>query len=233
MVGLERPGRRGRGPTRCCLLLLLVAVMGACSASAGSQGNEAARQREAAAVRQVFAGFRTAFLAADGRGVASAMSAATIQYFEELRGLAVGGGPQDFAQRPLLDRFAATLLRVRIPAEQLRRASSQELAGSAITSGLVERELLADAEIGEVDVTGDVANGVLTYSGEPSRVSFTFLREGGQWKIDLTPLRELADFALVQMARSRGLEEDQLVFQLARERTGRPVDASVYQRRPE
>lgn len=232
MVGLGAPGRLSRRTVLRLATLVLVALLASCSPSRGGKVDEAARQREANSIRQVFAGFRTSFLAADGRGTASALSAATIQYFEELRGLAVSGGPQDFAQRPLLDRLAATLLRVRIPAGQLTRSSSQELAGVAITSGLIERDLLAHAEIGEVEVGPDTATGVLVDSGEPTRVTFSFLREGGQWKIDLTPLRELADFALVQMARSRGIEEDQLVFQLARERTGRPVDASVYQRRP-
>lgn len=182
---------------------------------------------EAQAARTAVERYFDAIVARDGQGATALVADRFLCFYDEIRRVAMTGGPDDIKSRRLVDRMMIVNLRVLLGPDRLMKTTPADLIELVVEEPLVAAEFPADVHVGRVRVLGDRAMADVAIGDEVSlRVSVR--KESGAWKIDATSLMPVLDHALQRVAREDGISEDELIFRTASALSGRDVDDSVY-----
>jgi len=144
-----------------------------------------ADESDTAAIENVFESYRSALVSRDGAAARDFVSASTIDYYGFLREIALNGEPSESSQSTLIDRMSVYRIRVEWDAAELSNLSAADVFVYAVDDGWVGSNLGA-LDIGGIRVFGDSATSVVVVNGQPQQWGFTFHRENGEWRIDLT-----------------------------------------------
>lgn len=183
-----------------------------------------------AAIRETFQGYKGALL--DGRGgdAADLVTSETIAFYEETSMVALQAPEAELRERPVVDRLQVLTLRHRMTAAQLRSMGGRDLFAYAVDEGLIGAEQVETLDIGEIEIEGDTASGaIVTGEQEVDLARWRFLRQEGQWRLDLLALFPLTEFALEQAADDAGLEVDELLIQALEISSGERVSPDIWQ----
>ncbi len=221
-------------------LVALVLGLSGCSGGSDTPRGEAAQaggsQSLAAdeqAVRDTFERYRAALRKQDGEAVAALVTAGTRGYYDELARLTATAGPEEIGTRSVTERMNVALLRHQLAPERAAGMDGRALLGFAVQRGLVDKSSAGDVQLGEITVTGDTAVVSVTSPGKrngPELAPRTFVKEAGEWRVDLLPVIEATDKSLAELAKKHNMTEDAVIFKLVSAATGTPVDASVFAR---
>jgi len=80
--------------------------------------------------------------------------------------------------------------------------------------------------LGNVEVNGDEAQAPLKMYGFPTPAKFTFRRENGGWRIDITSLFDLSRQGLQQVAKTA--EGGNFVLKMLEESTGQAIPEGIW-----
>lgn len=182
-----------------------------------------------APVQQGFAAYKTALLAKDGRKAVTMLSANSFAYYDRMRKLALSGSREEIERLPDVDRLLALSLRVRAPRATLESGSPQDIVAYAIDAGMIGAGAVAKAELGEITIQGDQAEGQVVVNQSPVGAAFRFHSEGGTWKFDLEHVTVLARGTISGMAEKSGTPENEVILQILSKMTGKTVGPEVWQ----
>jgi len=155
-----------------------------------------ADESDTAAIENVFESYRSALVSRDGAAARDFVSASTIDYYGFLREIALNGEPSESSQSTLIDRMSVYRIRVEWDAAELSNLSAADVFVYAVDDGWVGSNLGA-LDIGGIRVFGDSATSVVVVNGQPRQWGFTFHRENGEWRIDLTSLLNIFNAVMV------------------------------------
>ena len=118
----------------------------------------------------------------------------------------------------------------------MRRAKKNEIVEMkdadaflfAIKNGMVGKNGVVDASIGQVIVDTTFAKGKLISAGKESSIYFNFYKEAGIWKLDLTALFLLSNQALKKMIEATGKSENDLLIEILESLTGKKVGSDIW-----
>ncbi len=195
------------------------------------------------AIRQVFEAYRTALSEGDSTTAAALVDQATHDYWHELRTLALEADAATLRERSFIERLLVVSLRHEIDAAKI---SSMELSGlleTAIASGWVAAASVDRLEMGAVTVEGTVASApAMTGSTAPNDsvaapaavegLEYRFRYENGAWRFGFADLVRGLEGVIAELTRQLGTGEDDLIFMLVENLTGRPVLPAVWERPP-
>ena len=197
-------------------LTVLLAILGMAVDPPGLQAEPLIGTRDAAARQQIqtlFADARSRVTAGDGAGVLSLVSRATLARVEAVHTASrvvttplAGLGPSE--------KLAARTLRRFVPAAQLRRQPLSELVSKALTQHWLDSAMVDNTELGIIAVNGTHASAPVLVRGRPALVRAEFVRDGGRWRIDLTPTLTATDGLLRMFAGLSGQSEDEYIEKL-------------------
>jgi hypothetical protein len=174
-----------------------------------------------AAVRAAFDAYRAAALARDGEASLAYVADAVIEYYGEVRRLALYATADEVRARPLPDQLYVLLLRLRIPVERLRTMTGRELFAHGLTQGWIDPENTRAMRMDAVLVQGNLATGFTTLNGQRSPVDLHFVRRDGAWKWDMLGIIHFMDPALRALARNNGMEPEALLLNMVQRITKR------------
>lgn len=222
--------RPGRGAWRCGLTLLLVL------AAIGARAETDVATEEA--VRRVFAEYKRALIEGDGEAAAKLVDAETLRYFEELRELAVGASEEEVRSRSFIERLLVVSMRHQLEPRQMAELELADLIRIAVEEGWISPQSIAQLEMGEVRVEGEVAEGEARTrasteeaGGNPvETLRYEFVREDGAWRFRFSSLVSSLDRLVTEFAAELGLAEDELIFTLVESFSGRQVLPEVWER---
>ncbi len=221
---------------------LVAVVLGLSGCSDGSDtprgeaaqaGSSQVRTADEQAVRDTFERYRAALRKQDGEAVAALVTTGTRGYYDELARLTATGGPEEIGARGVTERMNVALLRHQLAPEKAAGMDGGALLDFAVRKGLVDKSAAGGLELGEITVTGDTAVASVTFPGKrngPELAPRTFVKEAGEWRVDLLPAIEANDKSIAELAKKHGMTEDAVIFKLVSAATGTPVDASVFAR---
>jgi hypothetical protein len=81
----------------------------------------------------------------------------------------------------------------------------------SIDNGMIGKNGVSHASIGDVTVSGDFATGEFLSNGKPSKIFMHFYKEERVWKIDLTSVLKASAFAFKQVIEKSGLSENEYI----------------------
>lgn len=213
-------------------LSLLLLLWGApAAATAPIQAGE----DEANEIRGVFEAYRDALTSGSGEKAAGLVDRATYDYFEALKTMALEGSEEVVRARPFVDRLLIVSMRQAMTPSQLEELDLGGLMDKALGEGWISPQTVAQLDIGEVAVDGDVAtatavslNPMVSFEeGEP--MLYEFRREQGVWRFAFSSLVASLNRLVEEFTAELGTDQDDLIFLLVQNLTGRPVLPEVWQ----
>ena len=236
--------RRWFGLWRSCALLgchlLLAGLLVACSPTEQPGSNAGPTQTPTpdaspsvgadaeAEVVDAFASYRTALIDRDGRRVAELVADPTAAYYGEMADLALSARRADLQRRRILDKLTALYLRHLVPPGRLAEMDGREVIAFAVAGGLINDSSVETVEPIDVEVDGATALMDIEIDGEMAPFSLTFRREDAGWRIDLSELGDLSEFAFRDQMNQAGLNEDKYLMTLIESIAGSRPTRSIW-----
>jgi hypothetical protein len=145
-------------------------------------------QPDAEQIRGAFGGYKKSILQQDGRSAVSFINRATLDYYARMKTLALAGAVSEVRQLSPMNKLMILSLRHRVPANDLRTMTPEQVFTYAVNEGWIGKSSVLDSDIGQTEIFGNDASAEYLKSGKTTPLTYRFTKEGGAWKIDLTPL---------------------------------------------
>ena len=246
MTTRREPSRASGSPSRWAGLLL-IGLLGMTAATTrpgstlGALPVLRAQQTSEEQVRAVFYRYKEALVSGDGVTAAALVDRETLDYFEEVRELALSGSAEQIRQRSFIDRLLIVSMRHEIAPEAMSEIELEDLIRTAMSAGWISPASIQQLEIRDIRVDGNSATGSAvtsaslsdpTLAGPVDDLRYGFALEGGQWKFRFSSLVDSLNGLIAQFTRQLGTDEDDLIFTLVEAFSGRAVLPEVWDKPP-
>lgn len=165
-------------------------------------------------VRTAFDIYLKAAVARDGATAVSVLTESTFRAYDDMRKLALTGTEQDLESLTIGKRILVYTMRGELDPEVLRRASPRGLVQAAIDQGMAADTNMSSDRLRKFTINGDDALAEVVLPERASPAYLRFAKEGGAWKFELLSALDIADIALEQVAKQRGVTRDELIEQV-------------------
>ena len=166
-----------------------------------------------------------------GEAAAWACSAVHLDY-DRIRWLSLDATRDELLRAPAIDCVRVLGVRALFSADELEAMTGEMLFAAAVDRGMVDATDLVDAELGDVSVDGERARATYLSRAHGAGPAFTFVREGGRWKVDITWLFGASQAAyetiVADAARDKGLSKPDMLVRLVADSTGRDVNEHLF-----
>ena len=217
------------------LILLLLVVVGAVacdgSEAPGTDPSEETERDEGAdeqAIEEAFEAYKAALLGREGERAAGLVTRATIDYYDEMRTLALEADRAELENRRILDRFTVLMLRHVMTAKQLKPMTGEDVFAFAVDEGLIGESTVVGMEPEDVTVSGDVGTLNVALSGENASFEYLYRYEDAGWRLDLFEFVETYEAAFQTQADQSGGDRA-FLFQLLTSVSGRRPTPDIWQ----
>ncbi len=186
--------------------------------------------------------FNAALDAGDGEKAASMLSAATVEYYEKLLGLALTASEKETKALDFLDKMLVVQLRHAYPAGELRSLRGSELYARLVEDGFVEgrigavkrnrgtpEEKLERMTTGDVKVDGARATLNFVELGPDFQLVFLYEDPPGKWLIDLLAIQKITNDLLETQLDKSGVSPDSAAVESIATKTGKQVRDTIWQ----
>ena len=210
--------------------VLAVAAVCALAVSAGAGNAPSQPKGQAAAARAIetaFSQYKDALLQGDGPKAADVVSARTIAFYDGIATHALNTPREKLVKLDFMSRFMILRIRHEFTRSQISQMTGRELFVTGVNRGWISKSSVANSER-LVDIR--VASSEATASMPSARgfPAFHFLKESGQWKLDLAATFALANGAMKHEIAKSGMTEDQFIIRALSILSSREVDERVF-----
>jgi len=180
-------------------------------------------------VKKSFENYKSAILNDKGEEAVLYVDSRTIKYYSEILELVKKADSSKIETLNILDKLMVFTIRHRTSKEDILRFEGKSLLVYAIKSGMVGKNSVVNASLGEVVINNDFAKGQFMTNGQKTPFYFHFYHEEGQWKIDLTSLFPASTAAFKKMADDSGENQNDYLFALLEMITGKKPGKGIWQ----
>lgn len=198
-------------------------------APTGARTRETVESEDAAAVRRCFAMYKDTLIRQKGDEAAKWVTKSTIDYYGELREVALYGSEEEVRKLSALKKMSILTLRHRVGADSLLKMSAADVWAHGVGQGWSGRNSLQDVEIGKIEFENDAASVEVLVRGRPSRVKYRFVKEDGAWKMDVLSRLAASEQGMARMVRNQKIEEDEFLIDLLEMTSFTPVPETIWQ----
>jgi hypothetical protein len=186
-------------------------------------------ESEEEAIRKTFDDYRAAVLANDGRAAEHLLSKGTIDYYGQMRELALRASSEALQSQALVGQMQVLLLRIRMDPAQLEAMAGSELLIHSVEQGWIGKEGIARAQLGRLSIEDSTAVAHAEIGGQDFGPAFYFVKKGGGvWRFDLLPTLDSSNGSLEATAEQRGISGRELILMLVEATVGHEVDGGVW-----
>jgi hypothetical protein len=193
----------------------------------GPPGNEAS-------IRVVFDRYKDAAMRDEGREVAALVSNESIAHYGGLlrAAQASGGKVSDRDSLRLVDRMQIEMLRKMLSPERLASMTPTEAVAYAFEGRMLGEEFEASSRLDRIAIEGDAATARHVARGRavgaPYReATFRFVRQDGEWRVDLFHTLELMEAQLGDLAVHSGVPAEDLAEKIVSVFTGEALARGI------
>ena len=152
----------------------------------------------------------------------------TLREYARYRDLALTASRMQLEALPMSERLQVLIIRARVPSTALRTMDGRDVFAYAVDRGWIGREGVERSELGTLQVDGDTAAARLKIGRTELPVDFEFEREATGWRFNLIPLTLMSEDVFRQLARQKGVGENEMVMTLLRDLMETPVDDRIW-----
>jgi hypothetical protein len=206
------------GGARVAVVLAAIALA---AAALGCGESEAVREQK---VRAAYADYKKAAMSGDGAAAAALLSSITVNHFGHLRDLALHASADEVKGHSAVNQLSIFRLRHFVAAEELATWSAEKTLAHALSNGWIGRDLVAQVELGRVELHGGGALGEVLVNGFDNGWWHILLEEDGRWRFELLQGYGISESEFSGLARDHGLGKTELVLAVLRAQAGGEID---------
>ena len=179
--------------------------------SAGYPASAQGPAADAAAVGETFVAARQALISKDGSGVLDLLSRDSLTRIERTRAAALSGSLTGLGPS---EKFGALGLQHFLKPAELKRMTPAQLVEYGLRKNWLGPNIITQAGMEKISVRGDRASGTLVVNQRPVMIPADFVREGGDWRVDITRAMDLTDAIVRGTAMATKRSEDAVVREM-------------------
>ena len=179
-------------------------------------------------VHATFDGYKSAVLSQKGEAAVGFVTKGTVEEFQNYVNWALDADRKTLESLSLANRLQVVLIRHRVPAAELTKMDGKSCFVYAVDRDWIGKNGVIHLGLGKVDISNERATAEATVGGEKTPLRMQFRKEGGQWRLDLKQLMQVANAGLVAMAKKEGITENELILVMAESVSGRKVPETIW-----
>ena len=179
-------------------------------------------------VKDAFENYKSSILKQNGSRAVKYVSLSTIEYYSQMMEAALTGKEEEIKQLPTIDKMMVILLRHRIEPKLLANMTGEKLFIYSVDNSWIKDSVI-NSDVGEVTESHDKATAEFINYGKKTPLKYTFVRENGQWKLDLTAVMPISDQAFKQVMESSNIGEDEYIFKVIESLSGEKLSEDIWQ----
>lgn len=180
------------------------------------------------AVSAAFEKYKSAIISGDADTAIQMIDSNTKNYYKEILKVILYADETQSKTMPPLAKIALIQGRHQIPIDTLKQMSVKSYFSYAVKQGWIGKQSVSDIHIAEITVDQNVATSKISKGDKIAPFGFTFRKEDGLWKIDLTSILPASDRAFKQVIKNSGKNENAYIFAIIEKLSGKKVQESVW-----
>jgi hypothetical protein len=198
------------------------------SASAGSAPAQSKDQTvEKQAIHATFVQYKEALLQEDGSKAADVVSDRTIVFYDGIVTHALNTPHAKLKELDFISKFMVLRIRHEFTKSELLEMTGRRLLELGVDKGWISKASVANIER-LVNLEVDSSRASAAIPSAPRIAAFHFLKERGEWKLDLTASFALANDAMKHEVAKSELTEEQYIIQTLNLLSSKPVDDRIF-----
>ncbi|MEO3430094.1 hypothetical protein AAFN88_14635 [Pelagibius sp. CAU 1746] len=180
-------------------------------------------------VSATFAAYQAALLATDGEKAAEIVTQGSRDLYRHYANQALTLDHAALNRVHIADRLTILLLRHSVERERLMQMSGGDIIAYAVEQGWISKEGTAGIRLGNFQVAGDLATGALLRTdGSETPYRVEFLKEDGDWHLNLKKMLEFARIGIEYAVQQAGMSEDEFILTLLEYSTGKKPGPEIW-----
>ncbi len=180
-------------------------------------------------VLKSFENYKEAILTDKGKLASDFVDSRTIRYYSDILEKVRTADSLEVDSMGIIDKLTVLSMRHRTPKSDLLSFDGKDLFVYAIDNGMVGKNSVVNAELGDVTTNGDFSKAEFVVNGEKTPFFFHFYREDNIWKIDITHLFSLGTLSLKKMIENSGENENDFMINILEVLTGKKPTDKIWQ----
>lgn len=178
-------------------------------------------------VKAVFEKYKKAIQSDDGKTAAEVVDDTTIKWYADAIADALKADKASTRRMKLINKFTVLRLRLDFSKDELTKMTGKGLFILSIERGWTGKGGMESVVIDRVKFDKELAQAFL--KEDPDVPAFYFIRSNNAWKLALWKSFEMANVAMSQMAKERGMGEDEFILATLKRLSKFKVDESLYE----
>ncbi len=179
-------------------------------------------------VLESFDNYKNAILTDKGGLAADFVDSRTMTYYTTILEKAKNADSLEIESMGLLDKLTVLTMRHRVPKKDLLSFNGKDLFIYAIDNGMVGKNSVVNAELGDVIASDDFAKAEFLVGGQKTPFFFHFYREDNIWKIDISHIFSLGTTAFKKIIEESGETENDFIINILELLTGKKPTEAIW-----
>ena len=179
-------------------------------------------------IQESFENYRSAILNRKGELAYTLVDINTKKYYEKTINMILHLSEIETKKLSLLNKVNVLMARHRIEPDVLTKMSGKSFFVYAVDNGWIGEESVSNLQIEVVEINDNFAKThIVTEEGE-APFGFSFRREDGKWRIDLTSMFSISNVAFSKQAENMGVSENEFIFMILESISGKKVESKIW-----
>jgi|TARA_R110002049_G_scaffold234976_2_gene408265 hypothetical protein len=179
-------------------------------------------------VLKSFDNYKNAILTDKGKLAADFVDSRTMNYYSTVLNKVKMADSLEIDTMGIIDKLTVLTMRHRVSKKDLLSFNGKDLFVYAIDNGMVGKNSVVNAELGDVITNGDFSKAEFVVNGQKTPFFFHFYREDKIWKIDITHLFSLGTMAFKKMVEDSGETENHFITNILEVLTGKKPSENIW-----
>lgn len=179
-------------------------------------------------VLKSFENYKNAILTDKGKFASDFVDSRTINYYSTILDKVKTSDSLEVNSMGIIDKLTVLSMRHRTPKNDLLKFDGKDLFIYAIDNGMVGKNSVVNAELGDVITNGDFSKAEFVVNGQKTPFFFHFYREDKVWKMDLTHLFSLGTMSIKKMIEDSGENENDFIINILEVLTGKKPTENIW-----
>lgn len=179
-------------------------------------------------VLRSFENYKNAILTDKGKLAVDCVDSRTMNYYSSILDKAKTADSLAVDSMGIIDKLTVLIMRHKITKADLLNFNGKDLFIYAIDNGMVGKNSVVNAELGDVITSGDFSKAEFLVNGQKTPFFLHFYREDKVWRIDITHLFSLGSLAFKKMIEESGEEENDFILNILEVLTGKKPAENIW-----